>query len=151
MLVRDYANLNVVCCEPDAPIAEVAALMRRHHVGDVVVVDNQLDGARIPIGIVTDRDILVETLALDPVGQVAGQGFAAGCGQQVVAALGQLFEGHAQELGEGPGRGRRRHAAVGAHEHPGWQALIQRRDLASARQGSDHPPGLVLDGLVVGG
>ena len=29
MLVRDYANLNVVCCEPDAPIAEVAALMRR--------------------------------------------------------------------------------------------------------------------------
>jgi len=28
MLVRDYANLNVVCCEPDAPIAEVAALMR---------------------------------------------------------------------------------------------------------------------------
>jgi CBS domain-containing protein len=64
MLVRDYANLNVVCCEPDAPIAEVAALMRRHHVGDVVVVDNQLDGARIPIGIVTDRDILVETLAL---------------------------------------------------------------------------------------
>ncbi len=67
MLVRDYANLNVVCCEPDAPIAEVAALMRRHHVGDVVVVDNQLDGARIPIGIVTDRDILVETLALDVV------------------------------------------------------------------------------------
>ena len=65
MLVRDYANLNVVCCEPDAPIAEVAALMRRHHVGDVVVVDNQLDGARIPIGIVTDRDILVETWALD--------------------------------------------------------------------------------------
>ena len=65
MLVRDYVNLNVVCCEPDAPIAEVAALMRRHHVGDVVVVDNQLDGARIPIGIVTDRDILVETLALD--------------------------------------------------------------------------------------
>ncbi|MEK0436016.1 MAG: hypothetical protein RL369_2065 [Pseudomonadota bacterium] len=65
MLVRDYANLNVVCCEPDAPIAEVAALMRRHHVGDVVVVDNQQDGARVPIGIVTDRDILVETLALD--------------------------------------------------------------------------------------
>ena len=48
-----------------ASIAEVAALMRRHHVGDVVVVDNQQDGARVPIGIVTDRDILVETLALD--------------------------------------------------------------------------------------
>ena len=65
MLVRDYANLNVVCCEPDAPIAEVAALMRRHHVGDVVVVDNQQYGAWIPTGLVTDRDILVETVALD--------------------------------------------------------------------------------------
>ncbi len=40
-------------------------LMRKHHVGDVVVVDNQQEGARIPIGILTDRDILVETIALD--------------------------------------------------------------------------------------
>jgi len=40
-------------------------LMRKHHVGDVIVVDNQREGARIPIGIVTDRDILIETIALD--------------------------------------------------------------------------------------
>ncbi|MEO0314790.1 MAG: hypothetical protein RI928_1246 [Pseudomonadota bacterium] len=40
-------------------------LMRKHHVGDVIVVDNQQEGARIPIGIITDRDILVETIALD--------------------------------------------------------------------------------------
>lgn len=65
MLVRDYANINVICCEADTPIAEVAALMRRHHIGDVVVVDTQQEGARVPIGIVTDRDILVETVALD--------------------------------------------------------------------------------------
>lgn len=65
MLVRDYANLNVICCEPDTPVAEVASLMRRHHVGDVVIVDNRQEGARVPIGILTDRDILVETLALD--------------------------------------------------------------------------------------
>jgi CBS domain-containing protein len=64
MLVRDYANMNVICCEVDTPIAEVAALMRRHHVGDVVVVDAQQEGARVPIGIVTDRDIVVETIAL---------------------------------------------------------------------------------------
>ncbi len=57
--------MNVICCEADAPIAEVAALMRRHHVGDVVVIDSQQQGQRVPIGIVTDRDILVETLALD--------------------------------------------------------------------------------------
>ena len=65
MFIRDYCNLNVICCEPDAPVAEVAALMRRHHVGDVVVIDHQQEGQRIPLGIITDRDILVETIALD--------------------------------------------------------------------------------------
>lgn len=40
-------------------------LMRKHHVGDIVVVDSQQEGARIPIGIITDRDVLVETIALD--------------------------------------------------------------------------------------
>lgn len=64
MLVRDYANINVICCEADTPIADVAGLMRRHHVGDVLVVDTQQEGARVPIGIVTDRDILIETVAL---------------------------------------------------------------------------------------
>lgn len=65
MFIRDYCNMNVICCEPDAPIAEVAALMRRHHVGDVVVIDSQQQEQRMPLGIVTDRDILVETIALD--------------------------------------------------------------------------------------
>jgi CBS domain-containing protein len=65
MTVREYCNLNVICCEPDTPVAEVAMLMRKHHVGDVVIVDNQGEGARIPIGIITDRDVLVETIALD--------------------------------------------------------------------------------------
>lgn len=65
MSVREYCNLNVICCEADTPVAEVAMLMRKHHVGDVVVVDHQGEGARIPIGIITDRDILVETIALD--------------------------------------------------------------------------------------
>ena len=64
MLVRDYCNMDVICCMPDASIAEVAALMRHHHVGDILVVGDQQEGLRIPVGIVTDRDILVETLAL---------------------------------------------------------------------------------------
>ncbi len=37
--------------------------MRQHHVGDLVVTD-EIGGKRKPIGIVTDRDIVVETLAL---------------------------------------------------------------------------------------
>jgi CBS domain-containing protein len=65
MSIRSYCNLNVICCEADSTVAEIAALMRHHHVGDVIVVDSNQEGARIPIGIVTDRDILVETIALD--------------------------------------------------------------------------------------
>jgi CBS domain-containing protein len=57
--------MNVICCEADKVISEVAALMRRHHVGDVIIVDDTQNGQRVPIGIVTDRDIVIETIALD--------------------------------------------------------------------------------------
>ncbi|HJU71449.1 MAG TPA: CBS domain-containing protein [Paucimonas sp.] len=63
MPISECCNLGVVCCGPGASLPEVAALMRRHHVGDVVVVE-QKDEARMPIGVVTDRDIVIETLAL---------------------------------------------------------------------------------------
>ena len=36
--------------------------MRRHHIGDLVVVDEE-DGRRLPVGILTDRDLVVEILA----------------------------------------------------------------------------------------
>jgi CBS domain-containing protein len=41
--------------------------MRHRHVGNVIVVD-QTGGKRVPVGIVTDRDIVVEVVAsgLDP-------------------------------------------------------------------------------------
>jgi CBS domain-containing protein len=38
--------------------------MRRYHIGVVVVVD-VIDGAQIPVGILTDRDIVVELVAMD--------------------------------------------------------------------------------------
>jgi CBS domain-containing protein len=41
---------------------EVAKLMRQHHVGDIVVI-KESDGENVPIGIVTDRDLVVEILA----------------------------------------------------------------------------------------
>jgi predicted transcriptional regulator len=37
--------------------------MRKHHVGDVIVVAMQ-NGERVPVGIITDRDIVIETIAL---------------------------------------------------------------------------------------
>jgi CBS domain-containing protein len=50
-------------------VAAAAKLMRYGHIGSLVVVEQMNGGKRIPIGIVTDRDIVVEVIAtgLDPV------------------------------------------------------------------------------------
>jgi CBS domain-containing protein len=57
----------VIVAQPDEPITSLAELMRQHHVGSVVVVEGPNDG-RKPVGIVTDRDIVLDVIArgLDP-------------------------------------------------------------------------------------
>ncbi len=62
MLVNEICVLDVASCGRDAGILEAARLMRQHHTGDLIVVDDP-DGDRVPVGIVTDRDIVVEVLA----------------------------------------------------------------------------------------
>jgi signal-transduction protein with cAMP-binding, CBS, and nucleotidyltransferase domain len=62
MPIGEFCKLDVVCVEATASIAEVAGLMREHHVGDVIVLGQQ-DEARIPAGIVTDRDIVISAIA----------------------------------------------------------------------------------------
>jgi CBS domain-containing protein len=47
---------------PETSLAEVVNLMRQHHIGDVVVVEKAEAGSK-PIGIVTDRDILLKTFS----------------------------------------------------------------------------------------
>ena len=63
MVIGDVCNRNVICASRETTVAAAAQLMRQHHVGDVIVVDRQ-DAERMPIGIVTDRDIVVEVVAL---------------------------------------------------------------------------------------
>lgn len=63
MPISECCSVEVVCCEPDTPVQEVAEMMRKEHVGDVVVVEMR-DGKRVPTGIVTDRDIILEIVAL---------------------------------------------------------------------------------------
>lgn len=50
----------LVATEGSTSIREVANLMRQHHIGDVVVTERGY-----PIGVVTDRDLVVHGLAFD--------------------------------------------------------------------------------------
>jgi CBS domain-containing protein len=62
MKLKDLCVLDVACCTPETTVAAAARLMRERHAGDVVIVDNA-DEEREPVGILTDRDIVVEVLA----------------------------------------------------------------------------------------
>ena len=63
MPINECCNTAVVTCTADASVFDVAELMRRHHVGTVIVTDGEEDG-RVPSGIITDRDIVIEMIAL---------------------------------------------------------------------------------------
>jgi CBS domain-containing protein len=63
MPIGALCNRNVVFASRDTTIADAANLMRHQHVGDVVVID-KVDGQHLPVGIVTDRDMVVEVVAM---------------------------------------------------------------------------------------
>jgi len=62
MTVGEICNREVVITEKSASVVDAARLMRTHHVGDLVVVEEK-GGRNQPVGIVTDRDIVVEVVA----------------------------------------------------------------------------------------
>ena len=62
MQLKELCVLDIACCHKDTTIAEAARLMRQHHTGDLIVIDES-DGEREPLGIVTDRDIVMEVVA----------------------------------------------------------------------------------------
>jgi len=65
--IGEACNRDVVKATPQASVVQAAGLMRQHHVGNVVVVD-EANGREVPVGIVTDRDIVIEVVAagVDP-------------------------------------------------------------------------------------
>lgn len=67
MPIGEICNREVVVAQPDDSALDAAKLMRQNHVGDVLVVEER-DGKRVPVGIVTDRDLIMEIIApeLDP-------------------------------------------------------------------------------------
>jgi len=67
MSISEFCHREVVCATRETTITEAASLMRQHHIGDVIIVEYR--GPKpIPVGIVTDRDIVVEVIAagIDP-------------------------------------------------------------------------------------
>lgn len=67
MKVGEFCVRDVVAVDPQASLYTVAEMMRHHHVGCVLVADSSA-GQSKPVGIITDRDLVIEVLAprLDP-------------------------------------------------------------------------------------
>ena len=61
--LREIGKRDVATIDHEASLGDAARLMRECHMGSVVVVREQ-EGKTIPIGILTDRDIVMSTTAL---------------------------------------------------------------------------------------
>jgi len=64
MGVGEVCNREVIIIDREGSIREAAGLMRKYHVGNVVVVEEK-NADRFPVGILTDRDIVLDLIALD--------------------------------------------------------------------------------------
>lgn len=64
MIVGEICTREVVVINGNGTIREAAKLMRTYHVGNVVVVEQRED-ENIPVGILTDRDIVLGLIAKD--------------------------------------------------------------------------------------
>jgi CBS domain-containing protein len=63
MTVGELCTRAVITARPDESVVEAARRMRDRHVGTLVVV---ADTGRAPIGLITDRDLVVSAVAQSP-------------------------------------------------------------------------------------
>ncbi|MDP2241992.1 MAG: CBS domain-containing protein [Burkholderiales bacterium] len=64
MAIGEICNREVAFAGRETTVNAAAKLMRHYHVGSLVIVDDY-SGKRMPVGIVTDRDLVVEVEAMD--------------------------------------------------------------------------------------
>ncbi len=64
MVIGDICKREVVFVNREVTVHAACKLMRHYRVGSLVVVD-EADGKCVPVGILTDRDIVVEINAMD--------------------------------------------------------------------------------------
>lgn len=74
MSIGAVCNREVVVTGPETTAQEAAELMRAHRVGDIVVLDESFD-VRRPIGLITERDLVLEVVAegVDPASVTVGE------------------------------------------------------------------------------
>lgn len=65
MTAGELCNRTVYIIHPDESVLEAARLMKTHHVGCLVVVEERGD-ERVPVAMLTDRDLVVKGLAEAP-------------------------------------------------------------------------------------
>ncbi len=65
MTAGELCNRTVYIIRPDETVLEAARLMKKHHVGCLVVVEER-GTDRVPIALVTDRDLVLKGLAEAP-------------------------------------------------------------------------------------
>ena len=61
--IGEICNRDVVVATGETTVTAAAQLMRHYHVGTIVICEQLNGGRRVPMGIVTDRDIVVEVVA----------------------------------------------------------------------------------------
>lgn len=99
MTAGEFCTRQVVTIHREDTLVEAAQRMRKHHVGTLVVVDeDEKDGQRTPVGVVTDRDLVVcvftgsranvERLVVDDV--MSRHPFTVGEEEDLLAALNKM-------------------------------------------------------------
>jgi CBS domain-containing protein len=61
MLLKEFCTTEVAFCSRETTIVEAAQIMRNKHTGDLVVVDDPQNDFT-PVGVITDRDIVVKVI-----------------------------------------------------------------------------------------
>ena len=96
MTVLDVMAKSPAVCMPESPISEVAQMMKSHDCGAIPVVES-MDNPK-PVGIITDRDIVIRLLAEGKEVSSAtakdamSEGLATASSDMSLEAVGELME-----------------------------------------------------------
>ena len=79
MQVKEIMTTDPTCCTPETSLQEVGRMMIDHDCGEIPIVENA--STKLPIGVITDRDIVCRTVAqgINPLHLTAGDCMSTPC------------------------------------------------------------------------